>query len=67
MVIFDNESPPGSWATEMAKMPWRYSPEVKVEQALAAIRQAGLAREATVLALEITTLKDELIAAYLRL
>jgi len=58
--VIDNESPPGSWATEMARMPWRYSQEVKVEQALAAIRQAGLALEATVLALEIKTLKDEL-------
>lgn len=60
MVIVDNESEPGAWATEMARMPWRYGQEVKVEQALAAIRQAGFALEATVLALEIKTLKDEL-------
>jgi hypothetical protein len=59
-VIIDDQSPPGSWATEMARMPWRYSQEVKVEQALVTIRQAGLVLEATVLALEIKTLKDEL-------
>jgi hypothetical protein len=58
--VIDNKSPPGSWATEMARMPWRYSQEVKVEQALVAIRQAGFVLEATVLALEIKTLKDEL-------
>ena len=58
--MIDNESPPGSWRDEMARMPWKYSQQVKVEQALAAVRQAGLIVEATVLALEIKTLKDEL-------
>jgi hypothetical protein len=66
-VIIDDQSPPGSWATEMARMPWRYSQEVKVEQALATIRQAGFALEATVLALEIKTLKDELKTLRVRL
>ena len=56
----DNESPPGAWRDEMARMPWRYSQQVKVEEALASIRQAGLKFEANVLALEITTLKNEL-------
>ena len=56
----DNESPPGAWRDEMARMPWRYSQQVKVEEALASIRQAGLKLEANVLALEITTLKNEL-------
>jgi hypothetical protein len=59
-VIIDTESPPGAWKTEMERMPWRFSQQVKVEQALAAMRQAGLVVEATVLALEIKTLKDEL-------
>ena len=66
-MIIDDQSPPGSWATEMARMPWRYSQEVKVEQALTAIRQAGFALEATVLALEIKTLKDELKTLRVRL
>ena len=59
-MTIDTESPPGAWETEMARMPWRYSQQVKVDEALAAIRQAGFALEATVLALEIKTLKDEL-------
>ena len=58
--MIDNESPPGAWRDEMARMPWKYSQQAKVEQALAAVRQAGLVVEATVLALEIKTLKDEL-------
>ena len=58
--MIDNESPPGAWKTEMERMPWKYSQQVKVEQALAAVRQAGLVVEATILALEIKTLKDEL-------
>lgn len=56
----DNESPPGSWRDEMARMPWRYSQQVKVEQALATIRQAGLPVEANILAQEISVLKAEL-------
>lgn len=58
--MIDNESPPGSWRDEMARMPWKYSQQAKVEQALAAVRQAGLILEATTLALEIKTLRDEL-------
>lgn len=59
-MTIDNISPPGAWKSEMEKMPWKYSQGVKVEQALAAIRQAGLHFEAGVLALEIKTLKNEL-------
>lgn len=58
--MIDNESPPGAWKTEMERMPWKFSQQVKVEQALAAVRQAGLIVEATVLALEIKTIQDEL-------
>ena len=58
--MIDNESPPGAWKTEMERMPWKFSQQAKVEQALAAVRQAGLVVEATVLALEIKTIKDEL-------
>ena len=56
----DNVSPPGAWKSEMERMPWKYSQQAKVEQALASIRSAGLQLEANVLAMEITTLKSEL-------
>jgi hypothetical protein len=56
----DDQSPPGAWRDEMARTPWRYSQQTKVNEALASIRQAGLALEANVLALELTTLKNEL-------
>ena len=58
--MIDNESPPGAWKTEMERMPWKFSQQAKVEQALAAVRQAGLIVEATVLSLEIKTIQDEL-------
>ena len=58
--MIDNESPPGAWKTEMERMPWKFSQQAKVEQALAAVRQAKLVVEATVLALEIKTIQDEL-------
>jgi hypothetical protein len=56
----DNESPPGAWEREMERMPWRYSQQVKVDEALAAIRKSGFALEANVLAQEINVLKAEL-------
>ena len=58
--MIDNESPAGAWKTEMERMPWKFSQQAKVEQALTAVRQAGLIVEATVLALEIKTIQDEL-------
>ena len=60
LLLIDNESLPGAWRDEMARMPWKFSQQVKVEQALAAVRQAGLVVEATILALEIKTIQDEL-------
>ena len=59
-MTIDDESPPGAWKAEIERMPWRFSQQVKVEQALVAVRQAGLAPEAATLALEIKTLKNEL-------
>ena len=59
LVIVDNESPPGAWRDEMERMPWRYSQQVKVNEALASIRKAGFAVEANVLAQEISVLKAE--------
>jgi hypothetical protein len=60
MAVVDNESPPGSWKDEMERMPWRYSQQVKIEEALAIIRRAGFMFEANVLAQEINVLKAEL-------
>jgi hypothetical protein len=59
-MIIDDQSPPGAWKSELERMPWKYSQQVKVEQALAAIRSAGFQYEAHVLAMEIATLKNEL-------
>lgn len=56
----DNQSPPGAWRDEMARMPWRFSQQVKVDEALAAIRHAGLQLEANVLAQELNVLRAEL-------
>lgn len=59
-MTIDNVSPAGAWKSEMERMPWKFSQQAKVEQALASIRSAGFQLEANVLALEITTLKSEL-------
>lgn len=59
-MTIDNDSPPGSWRDEMARMPWRYSPQVKIEEALANIRRAGFQIEANLLAQEINVLKAEI-------
>lgn len=56
----DNDSPPGSWAEEMARMPWKYSQQVKIDEALAAIRKAGFMFEANLFAQEINILKAEI-------
>lgn len=63
-MTIDKDSPPGAWAEEMARMPWRYSQQVKVDEALAAMRRAGLQLEAQVLAQELNVLRAEL--AHLR-
>lgn len=63
-MTIDKDSPPGAWAEEMARMPWRYSQQVKVDEALAAMRRAGLQLEANVLAQELNVLRAEL--AHLR-
>jgi hypothetical protein len=59
-MIIDDQSPPGAWKSELERMPWKYSQQMKVDQALASIRNAGLHYEAHVLAMEIATLKNEL-------
>lgn len=58
--MIDNESPPGSWKAEMERMPWKYSQQARIEQALAEIRRNGFVNEANTLAQEISVLKAEL-------
>jgi len=61
MVIVDNESEPGAWRDELARMPWKYNTpqEEKVRNALAELRQRGLWDIANVLEQEITALRAE--------
>jgi hypothetical protein len=62
----DNISPPGAWKDEMKAAPWGYgqTQQKQIEQALINIRRAGLLDEATVISLELLTLKNEV--EYLR-
>jgi hypothetical protein len=62
----DNISPPGAWKDEMKAAPWGYgqTQQKQIEQALINIRRAGLFDEATVISLELLTLKNEV--EYLR-
>ena len=59
---FDDKSPPGAWKNEMSAAPWGYgqTQQKQVDQALNNIRRAGLFDEATVITLELNTLKSEL-------
>ncbi len=61
-MTIDNQSPPGAWKEEMSAAPWGYgqSQQKRVERSLENIRRAGLFDEATVLLLELNTLKTEL-------
>lgn len=61
-VIIDDQSPPGAWKDEMKAAPWGYgqSQQKLLERSLENIRRAGLFDEATVISLEINTLKTEL-------
>ena len=61
-VTYDDKSPPGAWKSEMSAAPWGYgqSQQKQVDQALNNIRRAGLFDEATVITLELNTLKSEL-------
>jgi len=61
MKTIDDESPPGAWKEEMKAAPWGYgqTQNKQVEDALASMRLRGLWQEASVLSLEITTLRRE--------
>ena len=60
MAQIDDASPPGSWKLEMERMPWKYSQQTKLEEALALIRKSGLHSEANILSQEISVLKAEM-------
>jgi hypothetical protein len=61
-ITIDSQSPPGAWKDEMNAAPWGYgqSQQTLVERSLENIRRAGLSNEATVLSLELLTLRNEL-------
>jgi hypothetical protein len=61
-LTIDDQSPPGAWKDEMSAAPWGYgqSQQMLVERSLENIRRAGLSNEATVLTLELLTLRNEL-------
>jgi len=56
----DDISPPGAWKDELDRMPWRYSQQVRIDNALAALRQSGFQTEASLLAQEMNVLKAEI-------
>ena len=60
-VTYDDKSPPGSWKNEMSAAPWGYgqTQQQQINRALENIRRAGLSEEATVITLELNTLKTE--------
>ena len=61
-ITYDDKSPPGAWKNEMSAAPWRYgqTQQQQIDRALESIRRAGLFAEATVITLELNTLKSEL-------
>ena len=61
-ITYDDKSPPGAWKDEMKAAPWGYgqTQQQQIDRALQSIRRAGLSEEATVISLELTTLKNEL-------
>lgn len=62
MAIIDNESPPGSWKTEMERAPWGYGQTRKISytEAIALVRLRGMGLEADAIAAEIYRLNDEI-------
>ena len=59
MVIVDKDSPPGSWAREMEKIPWGYGqrqPET-IEDVIQSLRRKGMDREADLITREFAILK----------
>jgi len=60
--MIDNQSPPGSWKSEMERAPWAYGQQQdrNVVFALAAIRQRGMWDEAAILQQKIIGLEAEI-------
>ena len=60
-MIIDDQSPPGSWAREMAKAPWGYGQKKPdtVDEILVMLRQRGMEREADILRREFMRLQIE--------
>ena len=60
-ITYDDKSPPGAWKEEMKAAPWGYgqTQQQQIERALQNICRAGLSDEATVITLELNTLKTE--------
>jgi len=59
MVIVDKESPPGSWAREMEKIPWGYGQKQSetIDEVIQSLRRKGMDREADIITREIAILK----------
>jgi hypothetical protein len=56
----DNISPPGAWRTELDRRGFKSDQDMRIDDALAAMRMRGLWTEASILAFEITALKAEI-------
>jgi hypothetical protein len=61
-MVKDDISPPGAWKEEMERIPWGYGQKQgdRLANAFVAMRRMGLHDEATLLELEIKTLRNEI-------
>jgi hypothetical protein len=61
-MVKDDVSPPGAWKEEMERAPWAFGQRQgdRVVNAFVAMRRMGLHDEATLLELEIKTLRNEI-------
>jgi hypothetical protein len=61
-MVKDDVSPPGAWKEELERAPWGYGQKQgnKLAIAFMAMRRMGLHEEATLLELEIKTLRNEI-------
>jgi hypothetical protein len=61
-MVKDDVSPPGAWKEELERAPWGYGQKQgnKLAIAFMAMRRMGLHEEASLLELEIKTLRNEI-------
>jgi hypothetical protein len=61
-MVKDDVSPPGAWKEEMERAPWAFGQRQgdRLTNAFVAMRRLGLYEEATLLELEIKTLRNEI-------